>query len=244
MISEKEVSKKVIEKFNSIKGIIGVIQLSEDQIIDIFGLESRALENVLGGLAKGVNEGLDRVIQSDAVFSVFTDRSFEWPKDSLFQIVSSDGIIGEEIRDNEKLEELKMAENVIIVGDCFYIRTDKLAEWNAFKEGLFRAIFPPINFKKEVKDIPEVLECVGCFTSGPCFEYLKLEFEGKIDLSDPGYGFFLVGVHFDPVEVAFSPGNRPNVFLKSITKSRYKSIGSRKSPNFEKVYRTYFSNNV
>ncbi len=241
MISEEEVSKKVIEKFNSIKGVIGVTQLIEDQIIDIFGLESKALENVLGGLAKGINEGLEKVIPSDAIFSVFMDRSFDWPKDSLFQIVSSDGIIGEEIRDEEKLEELKRAENVIIVGDCFYIRTDKVAEWKAFKVGLFRAIFPPINFNKEVEDIPEVLECVGCFTSGPCFEYLKLEFEGKIDLSDPGYGFFLAGVHFDPAKVAFSPGNKFNVFLKNIIKSRYKSIGSRKSPNFEKVYRTFFA---
>lgn len=242
MISEEEVSKKIIEKFNSIEGVIGVIRLTEDQVIDTFGLESRALENVLGGLAKGVNEGLEKVIQSEAVFSAFTDRSFEWPKDSLFQIVSSDGIIGEEIRDKEKLEELKKSENVIIIGDCFYIQKDKLENWKAFKEGLFRAIFPPINFNREVKDIPEVLECIGCFTSGPCFEYLKLEFEGKIDLSDPGYGFFLIGIRFDPAKVAFSPEIKPNVFLKSL-KSRHTSTGGR-SPNFEKVYRTFFSNNV
>ena len=74
MISEEEVSKKVIEKFNSIEGVIGVIRLNEDQVIDTFGLESRALENVLGGLAKGVNEGLEKVIQSDAVFSAFTPQ--------------------------------------------------------------------------------------------------------------------------------------------------------------------------
>jgi len=153
-----EIESKVKSALESIKGVLGIKILSQEERNVILELEQEAEKHVLFGLGKGLNTGLREILKRDIIVAITNDNEFEWPPEPAIQLVSNDEVIGEEIKSPEKAEEYKKQGHVV-AGNLVIYRTKSIMSARNFN-----VVFPPMSFKlfERISEFTDIISASPC----------------------------------------------------------------------------------
>ncbi len=184
----EDVKKSIME----IKGV-GKTLLIDDNDRDIIReLEKKADEMTLMGLGRGDNKGVKKVLEKDVIFAFMTDMEYRWPEGPNVILMHDGCVVGEDLDDEEKLEEMRTCKDKLVIGNIVIYDTDVLKKMDKKTNPLVVVLPPkPCN---EVECVENVCNAVLASPSPPSDEFLK----GKMGLDNlHGTGTFLLGFDFD-----------------------------------------------
>jgi len=172
------------EVLRNLKGIVGVTRLTEEDKKEAARLEKEADEGVLMGICKGINLGLFEALEKKNVFACISDETMVWPKESYVLILCGSELVGQDVYDETKLQEMKNR-GEIVAGNLVFYRN----KMNMFKE-----------HKSETRvhllamQIPELKACgaIVASPSPPVDIFIREKF--GLDPQDSKLGSIIVGV--------------------------------------------------
>ncbi len=174
------------------KGVETTYLLSEKDREIIRKLEKKADEMTLMGLGRGDNKGVKTVLKNNVIFAFTTNMEFNWPEGPNILLMHGERVVGHDLDDEAKLEEIKACKDKLVIANIVIYDTSVLKGMDAKKSPLV-VVMPPKNCK-EVECVDEVCNVVLASPSTPSDEYLK-EKMGLESLH--GTGTFLLGFDFD-----------------------------------------------
>jgi hypothetical protein len=183
--SEKSFScSQTEEALKNLKGIVAVMRLTDDDKKEAERLEKKADEGVLMGICKGINIGLFEALQKKNVFACVSDETLVWPKESYVLVICGDELVGQDIYDEAKLQELKN-QGEIVAGNLVFYRN---------KVNLFRERREEARVHMLAMQIPELKACGAVVASPapPVDLFIREKF--GLDPQDSRLGSIVVGV--------------------------------------------------
>ncbi|MDD1775949.1 MAG: hypothetical protein LUP94_01185 [Candidatus Methanomethylicus sp.] len=183
-MSKDEENNSIENKIKTIKGILKIVSLSEEEKAEVLKLEGEAECHVMMGLCQGINIGIREAVRKKWVYACLTDNTMEWPKCPYIKIYAGDAIIGEQVVDPAMAEELKKQGN-IFAGEIVFYR-DKFDLLRERKDDMRVHILP-----LEMPDILGKGAVVGS-PSPPGDSFLKQKMMG--DLQDSRLGTIVIGI--------------------------------------------------
>lgn len=187
----------------SIQGIVGVTELNSEQCESVARLEEKAMENILGGMGRGKNEGVKESLSREVILVLFANTHFDIPKDArMMELISKGEVVGVTTTDLNKIEEFKKDKRYIVLSNFLAIKRDAEIGPDAFAKGDTYFVFHGIQIE-QFSRIPEMKDHVVSFPSPPVFDFLKGQFKETIDLNDPQLAGILVGFNFQDDEHPF-----------------------------------------
>ena len=173
---------EVLDAMKSMKGILKLIQLDENDKAEVIRLEAEAESRVMMGFSQGLNLGVRKALEKKNVYACLTDSTMEWPRRSLIKLLYGEEVIGEEIVDAAEREELKKQGN-ICAGDVVFYR-EKMC------------LLKDRDNKMKVHILPLEMPCLGNDVlvgspSPPGDSYLKKKLDAN--LNDPKLGTVAIG---------------------------------------------------
>ena len=98
----------VFEDLHNCRGVETFKILSADEEKRILEVEGEAEEKIAYGMCPTVNQGIREALQRDYTVAIIMDTSiFEYPNQPYMVMTSENDVVGEQVRDPEKIEELK-----------------------------------------------------------------------------------------------------------------------------------------
>jgi len=185
--SEEKNLQSVFRYLEELQGVVGVAVIDQNQQETVSKLEEKAMENVLGGMGKGRNEGLKEALSKNIVLAMFTDITFNvnFPPDiDAMKLICKGEVVGETTTDPVKLEKFKKDPNMIVISDFMALKKGAKVNKEAFDSGDTYILFEAIRFES-FENIPEIAEHVISIPSPPVFDFLKKELKEEMDLSNP-----------------------------------------------------------
>ena len=187
-----EIINKVRNAIVHMKGVETTYLLNEDDQEIVRELEKKADEMTLMGLGRGDNKGVKAVLKNDVIFAFTTNMDFNWPEGPSVILMHGDRIVGQNLDDEAKLEEMKSCKDKLLIGNIVIYDTSVLKGMDSKTNPLI-VVLPPKPCK-EVECVDKVCNVVLASPSTPSDEYLK----GKMGLEClHGKGTFLLGFDFD-----------------------------------------------
>jgi len=184
-----DVIRDIVSKIRSIKGVQQVLILTDEDKRKVLELEKLAEQRVMMGLGLGDNRGVKEALKRGAVVAFVTDMEYEWPPGPNVILTWKERVIGEEINDPEKLEELKNSKNIVLMGN-FALYKDRMPQPSLMIHEPPLVILPPKSCP-EVEKLPHVHNVVQGSPSPPADSYLKDRMQA--DLRDQRLGTVLLG---------------------------------------------------
>ena len=190
-------------KIMNVQGIVGVAELNNEQCESVARLEEKAMETVLGGMGRGMNEGVKESLSREIIMVLFADIHFDVPKDAkIMELIGKGEVVGVTTTDLKKIEEFKRDKRYIVLSDFLVIKRDAEIGHAAFASGDTYFVFNGVQIG-QFSRISEIKDHVVSFPSPPVFDFLKEEFKETIDLDDPQLAGILVGFNLQDDEQPF-----------------------------------------
>jgi hypothetical protein len=172
------------------RGILDVAWLTPEMRQKVLELEAQA-EARRSGPGRYYNEGVRQVLSRQDVCVVLNNNDFRHASDPCLLWVAGGVVIGEEIADPRRLEGLRGARDVTLIGRNFALYLDKMEEVLGEEpkfvvQGL---PFPELETISGIKDI------LSASPLGSADLYLKGLF--KWDIRDTSLGTILIGFNVD-----------------------------------------------
>jgi hypothetical protein len=172
------------------RGILDVAWLTPEMRQKVLELEAQA-EARRSGPGRYYNEGVCQVLSRQDVCVVLNNNDFRHASDPCLLWVAGGVVIGEEIADPRRLEALRGARDVTLIGRNFALYLDKMEEVLGEEpkfvvQGL---PFPELETISGIKDI------LSASPLGSADLYLKGLF--KWDIRDTSLGTILIGFNVD-----------------------------------------------
>ncbi len=193
----KECIKHVTNALRTIKGILDVGWIGEEDVKVICEFEKELKEKGLGGLGKYCNEGFFNVMSRDLICVVLNNNEFRHADKPCLFWMMGDVVIGEEITDKDHLEFLKTTGKIKVIGKNFVIYSDR-RKTASRQPPVFicRALAFP-----EIEGIPGVRNVLSASPIGLADLYLKNVFGW--DTNDSALGTILIGFDYaDPDSIS------------------------------------------
>lgn len=191
-MAHDEIIDNVKKSIMDMKGVGTTLLLNEEDRETVRELEKKADEMTLMGLGKGDNKGVKEVLKKDVIFAFITNMDFCWPEGPNVILMHNDCVVGQDLDDEAKLEELKSCKDKLVIGNIVIYDTSVLKKMDVKNNPLI-VVMPPKPCK-EVEDVDKVCNVVLASPSPPSDEYLK----EKMGLENVhGTGTFLLGFDFD-----------------------------------------------
>lgn len=175
----------VTSTLEDLKGVLKVDVLAREESERILELEKEAEKLVLGGWGKGKNTGVREIIQREVAIALVTDSLFGWPPESCVQLVLDGKVVGEEVGDAKKAEELERQGHRVL-GGSFVIYKDRLQQARALKESL--VVFPPLPFRP-LANMQGISDVIAASVSPPADLFIR----EKMGIKGKGSGTMLIG---------------------------------------------------
>jgi len=112
---------------NSVKGIIKAFPFSNGNRRKMLDIEQEAEKKAFMGLGNVVNAGIREVLTFEFIYVALTNMDFDWGFQPSLVIKKGQEVVGEEIRDRERLAELSTREDVWFMHQNFVIYKDKVS---------------------------------------------------------------------------------------------------------------------
>lgn len=119
--------EEIMSFLKSLKGIKEVKLLTELEKKELMEIEEGAERSALMGLMPGINQGVREALLRTFTVAAITDNEFEWPKKGILKFIYKGEVIGEEVRDEDELRNLKDKGNRVIA-DFIVLYSHKMAE--------------------------------------------------------------------------------------------------------------------
>jgi hypothetical protein len=181
-----EVVCKVETTLQGVKGVVGVLSLSCEDLKKILELEQNAERTMQEAVTRISNEGVREVSKRQTVLAIVKTPEFPQTLAPTVVLVSGGEIVGEEIADS-RAEELKGYPGIIFVGEKFVIYRDRVKRLPA-KDALF--VFPPVSFP-ELENLDEIQDVISASPAPLTDVYIKSK--GGWDVDDERLGTILIG---------------------------------------------------
>jgi hypothetical protein len=192
LMAHDEIIDNVKKSIMDMKGVGTTLLLNEEDRETVRELEKKADEMTLMGLGKGDNKGVKEVLKKDVIFAFITNMDFCWPEGPNVILMHNDCVVGQDLDDEAKLEELKSCKDKLVIGNIVIYDTSVLKKMDVKNNPLI-VVMPPKPCK-EVENVDKVCNVVMASPSPPSDEYLK----EKMGLENVhGTGTFLLGFDFD-----------------------------------------------
>ncbi|WP_406660781.1 hypothetical protein V7O66_13210 [Methanolobus sp. ZRKC3] len=187
-----DVIEQVTSSIKEIKGVGEVHILTDEEREVIRDLELKADQMTLMGLGIGDNKGVKQVLENDVMMAFTTDMDYKWPPAPNVILMHEGCIVGEDIDDESKLEELENSDDHLVIGNIVLFDKSVLKNMNSANKPLV-VVLPPKPCS-EIEILPEACNAHLASPSPPSDEYIKerIGFEQA-----KGTGTFLLGFDFE-----------------------------------------------
>lgn len=187
-----------------VKGILDVKEFSFKDKENLIRIEKEAEEKSLFGLGKVINSGVFKVLDLKIILVALTSMEFDWGFHPSLILKKGDMIVGEEVRDPHKIDELKSKREVWFMHRTFIVYKDRITWPKDIMDKVCHFEIPAIPCEWEcVKCLQPMTKLYFANPSPPGDIFLKERYFGGQD--QRGLGTILVGVE-GPVEEGKSGG--------------------------------------
>jgi hypothetical protein len=191
----EQIDKIMTVAFSKVEGLIKTSSFSNDDRPKMLDIEQEAEKNAFMGLGNVVNAGVREVLACGLIYVALTNMDFEWGCGPSLVMKKGEELVGEEVRDKQRLAELSNRKDVWFMHQNFVVYKDKVS-------------FPQDMMKKichfEIPGLPaewclvedENFECRSIIYANPSTLgdiYLKKQYFNEID--EKGLGTILIGVN-------------------------------------------------
>jgi len=191
----EQIDKIMTAAFSKVEGLINTSPFSNDDRRKMLDIEQEAEKNAFMGLGHVVNAGVREVLACGLIYVALTNMDFEWGCGPSLVMKKGQELVGEEVRDKQRLAELSNRKDVWFMHQNFVVYKDKVS----FPQDLMKKI---CHF--EIPGLPaewclvedENFECRSIIYANPSTLgdiYLKKQYFNEID--EKGLGTILIGVH-------------------------------------------------
>jgi hypothetical protein len=123
-------------------GVETIKVLTTDEKKHFLELELKMGEKIAYGMCKVLNQGIIEALERDYTIAFVMDTSiFEYPHHPHIMMVFDDDLVGEQVDDLNKIEELKKDKRNFFLWDNFVVYTRKLPKGREARERL-RIVYP------------------------------------------------------------------------------------------------------
>ena len=191
----EQIDKILTVAFSKVEGLINTSPFSNDDRPKMLDIEQEAEKNAFMGLGNVVNAGVREVLACGLIYVALTNMDFEWGCGPSLVMKKGEELVGEEVRDKQRLAELSNRKDVWFMHQNFVVYKDKVS----FPQDLMKKI---CHF--EIPGLPaewclvedENFECRSIIYANPSTLgdiYLKKQYFNEID--EKGLGTILIGVN-------------------------------------------------
>ena len=133
----------ILKTLRDCRGVKTLKVLTTEEKKKIIEVEEEAEEKVAYGMCKTLNQGIKETLNRDYTVAFVMDTSiFEYPHHPYILMVYDDTIVGEQVKDLKKKEELKRDRTNFFLWDNFVIYTQRLPKEQEERQKL-RIVYPP-----------------------------------------------------------------------------------------------------
>ena len=191
-MQREEIIERVRQRLKERKGVGETYVLLEEDRENIKELEKKADEMTLMGLGRGDNRGVKEVLKKDVVIPFTTSMDYVWPACPNVVLMHHDRVVGEDMDDECKLNELKSCRDNLVIGNIVIYDKELLKSIDPKNDPLI-VVLPPKPCA-EVDELPHICNVALASPSPPTDEYLKQ----KMGLPQShGTGTFILGFDFE-----------------------------------------------
>jgi hypothetical protein len=191
-MQREEIIEKVRQRLKEIQGVGETYVLLEEDREIIKELEKKADEMTLMGIGRGDNRGIKEVLKKDVVIPFTTSMDYVWPCCPNVVLMHHDRVVGEDMDDEHKLNELKHCKDNLIIGNIVIYDKDLLRSIDPKNDPLI-VVLPPKPCV-EVEELPHICNVALASPSPPTDEYLKQRMGFP---QSHGTGTFILGFDFE-----------------------------------------------
>lgn len=117
----------MLTALRKIKGIVAASCVADEDRQQILDIELDAEEKSMMGLGKVINTGVRKVLNADAVYVALTNMDFDLGCRPTLVVKKDQEIVGEEVRDEERLAALSNQKDVWFLHKNFVIYKNKIS---------------------------------------------------------------------------------------------------------------------
>lgn len=151
--------ERVLRTLQECRGVIAVKILSDEEKKGILNVEGAVEEKIILGMCKSLNKGLRDALQKEfAAAMVIQTEKFQYPHHPEMVMVSEDQIIGEQVYDKNKLEELRRNPTNLFLWENFVVYMKNLPR-DPKKRSEMRVVYLPRKLV-QLKELPYVEDSV------------------------------------------------------------------------------------
>jgi len=133
----------ILKTLRDCRGVKTLKVLTADEKKKILEVEEKAEERVAYGMCKTLNQGIKEALNRDYTVAIIMDTSiFKYPHHPYILMVYDDTIVGEQVKDLKRIEELKRDRANFFLWDTFVIYNQRLPKEREERQKL-RIIYPP-----------------------------------------------------------------------------------------------------
>jgi hypothetical protein len=173
------------------KGIRALFVLDAADKFSLLNIEVEAEKKAFMGMGKTYNSGIREVLRCPLVVVAITDMDFEWGCQSHMLLKKDDMIVGEEVRDPDRIAHLRTQPSVFFLHKNFVIYRDRVDFPRDIVEKRCCFELPALTADPCFVGLDEFGEYVFCFPSTPGDVFLKERFIDSVD--ERGTGSVLLG---------------------------------------------------
>ena len=126
-MDRQKIDKVITIALNNVKGIIKAGPFSNDNRRKMLDIEQEAEKNAFMGLGTVVNAGVRKVLTYEFIYVALTNMDFDWGCQSSLVMKKGQELVGEEVRDKERIAELSKRKDVWFMHQNFVIYKDKVS---------------------------------------------------------------------------------------------------------------------
>lgn len=168
-----DIAERIVGCLRAIKGIRAVFRLDEEDRLRLLDVETAAEKKAFMGLGMCYNSGIRDVLRCKIVFVGITGMDFDWGCQSHIVLKKGEEIVGEEVSDERRIEELKERKDVWFLHKNFVIYKDRCN----FPDDLVakRCCFelPALSSEGAITGLEEFGDSLFCFPSTAGDVFLK-----------------------------------------------------------------------
>jgi hypothetical protein len=176
-----------------IKGIRAATLIENQHKDEILRIEEDAEERALMGLGKTFNSGLREVLKCEIIIAALTDMDFDWSYVCAMQLKKGNQVVGEEIRDPNRLKELSQRSDAYFLHKNFVIYKGRINFPQDIMNKICQFEFPSVRVDW-FSHLDSIESCIFCNPSTPTDIHIKKIFFNALD--ERGLGTILIGISY------------------------------------------------
>lgn len=182
---------RILDGVRSIKGIKDAFTLNQPDRFQLLDVETAAEKKAFMGMGLCYNTGIREVLRCPIIIVAITTMDFEWGCQTLMLLKKDDEVVGEEVRDPSRIEDLLQQPNVAFLHKNFVIYKDKVDFPSDIVEKKCCFELPACSPEEFLPLLREFGDYVCCFPSTPGDVFLKKTYYENKD--EWGTGTMLFG---------------------------------------------------